>query len=226
MSNPWDGIIPQETLDHYRHAGFGRPTGLGKRPALLVIDMQYATTGEGPMPLAEAIAYHPMNCGADAWHAIAHIKSLIAAFRAADFPIIYPHISSQRFRAKNAIMPTETVNPRHYEIVEEIAPGPGDILLPKTSPSAFFGTPLVKYLNSLKADTLFMVGNTTSGCIRASAVDGASYDYKVVVPHDACYDRSPISHAVNLFDMDAKYAQVVPTAEAVAMVNTLAGSNA
>lgn len=220
MSNPWDGFIPQETLDHYRNAGLFKVSPLGTKPALLVIDMQYSTTGEGPMPLSEAIAYHPMNCGEFAWNAIAHIKVLLAAFREAGLPVIYPHIDRNRYSGKHSRMPTETVNARHFDIVEEIAPVAGDIMLPKTTPSAFFGTPLVKYLHSLKVDTLFMVGNTTSGCIRASVIDGMAYDYKVVVPHEACYDRAPISHAVNLFDMASKYADVVSIEKAMAMVKS------
>lgn len=221
MANPWDGYIPEETLEHYRRAGFSKPSSIGSSPALLVIDVQYLTTGEKPMPLAEAISYHPMNCGEDAWKAVAHIRQLIAAFRKADFPIIYPHVSPIRFQAKHNRMPTDTVNPRHLEIVEEVAPQKGDILLPKAAPSAFFGTPLIKYLNSLKVDTLFMVGNTTSGCIRASVIDGFSNDYKVIVPHEGCYDRSPVSHAVNLFDMSGKYAEVVSTPEALSMVQKM-----
>jgi maleamate amidohydrolase len=110
------------------------------------------------------------------------------------------------------------------QIVEEVAPKEGDIMLPKTAPSAFFGTPLVKFLNTLQVDTLFMIGNTTSGCIRASVVDGVSYDYKVVVPHDGCYDRAPVCHAVNLFDIASKYADVVSTTEAIAMLKAMAGS--
>jgi len=223
MSDPWDGFIPEETLEHYRRAGFARPSGLGKSPALLVIDTQYLTTGEKPMPLAEATSYHPMNCGEEAWRAIAHIRTLIAAFREEGYPILYPHIDRNRFNGKHSRMPTNTANPRHLDIVAEVAPQPGDILLPKTAPSAFFGTPLIKYLNILKADTLFMVGNTTSGCIRASVIDGVSYDYKVVVPHEGCYDRSPVSHAVNLFDMGSKYAEVVSTDKAVAMLKSVAG---
>lgn len=61
MSNPWDGFIPEETIEHYRRAGFSKASSIGKSPALLVIDCQYMTTGEKPMPLSEAISYHPMN---------------------------------------------------------------------------------------------------------------------------------------------------------------------
>jgi maleamate amidohydrolase len=222
MSTPWDGFIPAETLELYRRAGFAKPMQPGIKPALLVIDTQYATSGERPMPVEEAIAYHPLNCGEYAWRAIPHMVRIIAAFREHGFPIIYPHMSGRPYSGTHARIPTVARNPRHYEFVSETAPQENDILMPKTAPSAFFGTPLLKYLHVMQADTLFMVGNTTSGCIRASVVDAAAYDYKVVVPHDACYDRAPICHAVNLFDIASKYAAVVPTVDAVGMVQAIA----
>lgn len=222
MSTPWDGYIPAGTLEHYQKAGFAKKSSIGKSPALLVIDVQYKNAGEGPMPLSEAISYHPMNCGEHAWNAIGHIQKLIAAFRNAGFPIIYPFGTPMAYQPNHNRMPSKSDNPRHAEIVAEVAPQLGDILLPKTAPSAFFGTPIIKYLNSLKADTLFMVGNTTSGCIRASVIDGYSNDFKVIVPHDGCYDRAPMLHAINLFDMAYKYAEVVSTAEAVEMINSMA----
>ena len=100
-----------------------------------------------------------------------------------------------------------------YEFVADIAPQPEDILLPKKHPSAFFGTPLVSYLVDKNVDTLVVTGCTTSGCVRGSVVDGFAYNFRIVVPHDAVYDRSDTSHAVNLFDMSAKYADVMTTSE-------------
>jgi nicotinamidase-related amidase len=225
MGAPWDGFIPEETIEHYRRAGFARASRPGTRPALLIIDTQYLTAGEGPMPLSEAIAYHPMNCGTYAWEAIGQMVPLLAAFRKAGAPVIHAYTIEDPLRGAQWRMPTRKIDPRLREIVKEVAPIDGDILLPKTCPSAFFGTPLVKYLNTLKVDTLFLVGNTTSGCIRASVIDGMSYDYKVIVPHDACYDRSPVSHAVNLFDMASKYAEVVSTPEAIALLESMATNN-
>ena len=108
-----------------------------------------------------------------------------------------------------------TIDEHGYEFVEEVAPREGDILVPKRHPSAFFGTALVSYLVDLRVDTLFVTGCTTSGCIRATVVDAFAYNFRVVVPHDAVYDRSPTVHAVNLFDMAQKYADVVSTADAL-----------
>ncbi|HZD52801.1 MAG TPA: isochorismatase family protein, partial [Woeseiaceae bacterium] len=82
-------------------------------------------------------------------------------------------------------------------------------------PSAFFGTPLASYLIDLKVDTLVVTGCTTSGCVRGSVVDAFAYNFKVLVPWDAVYDRSHVSHAVNLFDMSEKYAEVMSLAEAL-----------
>jgi nicotinamidase-related amidase len=99
-----------------------------------------------------------------------------------------------------------------YEFVREIAPVPGDILLPKKHPSAFFATALTSHLIDLQADTLVVTGCSTSGCVRSSVVDAFALNFKVLVPEDAVYDRSRVSHAVNLFDMSEKYADVAPTA--------------
>lgn len=217
---PWDGIVPNEILEHYKKSGFSATKSLGKKPALLVIDVQYATTGEIPLPLEQAGAYHPMSCGEAAWNAISHIQSIIRKFREHSFPIIYPHIAPQ-YRSKNARMPNK-YSSKHLEIVAEVAPQAGDILLPKTCPSAFFGTPLTKYLHELEVDSVFTVGNTTSGCVRASVVDAASYSYDVFVPHEGCYDRSSLSHAVNLFDIDKKYGPVVSTKRTLSILDSFA----
>ena len=110
---------------------------------------------------------------------------------------------------------------RGYQFPPEIAPREGDVLLPKKHPSAFFATPLVSHLIDLGADTLVVTGCTTSGCVRGSVVDAFAYNFKVVVPHDAVYDRSATSHAVNLFDMASKYADVASTAEVLEILRPL-----
>jgi nicotinamidase-related amidase len=114
-----------------------------------------------------------------------------------------------------------TVGERGYDFVAEIAPDDAAILLPKKHPSAFFGTPLASYLVDLGVDTLVVTGCTTSGCVRGTVVDGFSYNWRILVPHDAVYDRSATSHAVNLFDMNAKYAEVTDTEAALAQLGGL-----
>jgi nicotinamidase-related amidase len=95
------------------------------------------------------------------------------------------------------------------------------VLLPKKHPSAFFGTPLASYLIDQRVDTLVVTGCTTSGCVRGSVVDAFAYNFRVLVPWDAVYDRSQVSHAVNLFDMSEKYADVMSLADALERLERL-----
>ena len=103
---PWDGYIPEDELAVYRTAGFGQEVGIGERPALLVIDVQYRSTGRTPAPLPDALTEYPSSCGEAAWHALPHIARLIALFRKLGFPVLYPYVapksqhSAGQFEAK------------------------------------------------------------------------------------------------------------------------------
>lgn len=219
MAKPWDGIISEEEQKAYNAAGFGRTTGLGKRPALLIIDVQYRTVGTKPMPFWDAIKEYPTSCGEIAWNAVGNISELLGLFRERNWPVLYPYVApKQGFdmgRLSDKVPAIMNVAAKGYEFVEAIAPAENDILLPKKHPSAFFGTPLASYLINVGADTLVVTGCSTSGCVRGSVVDAFAYNFRVLVPEDAVYDRSATSHAVNLFDMAAKYADVMPTDEAL-----------
>jgi nicotinamidase-related amidase len=214
---PWDGVIPEEEQRAYRAAGFGRRSGLGRRPALLIIDVQYRTVGTRPMPFWEAIKEFPTSCGEVGWAAVPRIQELLALFRERGWPVLYPHVSPKEGfdtgRLAEKVPALMTVARHGYDFVAEIAPQGKDVLLPKKHPSAFFGTPLASYLIDLGADSIVVTGCTTSGCVRGSVVDAFAYNFKVSVPSDAVYDRSATSHAVNLFDMAEKYADVMTTAE-------------
>jgi maleamate amidohydrolase len=219
MSRPWDGIISEEEQRAYNAAGFGRATGIGTRPALLIIDVQYRTVGTAPKPFWEAIKEFPTSCGEVAWAAVHNIEKLLGLFRERRWPVLYPHVAPKESfdygRLSDKVPAIMNVASKGYEFVAEIAPQTEDILLPKKHPSAFFGTPLVSYLINLGADSLVVTGCSTSGCVRSSVVDAFAYNFKVLVPEDAVYDRSTTSHAVNLFDMASKYADVTPTDEAI-----------
>jgi|TARA_B110000263_G_scaffold247525_1_gene260547 nicotinamidase-related amidase len=123
------------------------------------------------------------------------------------FGQINPHVTS--------------IDDRGYNFVEEVSPEEGDILLPKRHASAFFGTALTSYLIDLKVDTLILVGCTTSGCIRATAVDAFSYNFAVVIPDECVYDRTQTSHDASLFDLDSKYADVLPLSEVTGYIECL-----
>lgn len=218
---PWSRVITEEEERRYEAAGFGRAGGVGSRPALLIIDVQYRTVGTRRQPYWEAIEEYPTACGDAGWAAVDHIRPLLEEFRKLGLPVLYPHVAPKNVdtdsgRLAEKVPSIMTIDQKGYAFVEEVAPRKGDVLLPKKHPSAFFGTPLVSHLIDLGADTLFVTGCTTSGCVRSSVSDAFAYNFKVVVPEECVYDRSPTSHAVNLWDMNAKYADVMPTDDAIA----------
>ena len=226
--NPWDGIVTEEEKDIYRAAGFGKPSGMGNRPALLIIDVQYRTVGTIPAPFWEAVKEFPTACGQVGWDAVHKIEKVLAVFRERGWPVLYPYVSMKESfdtgRLAEKVPALMTVAAKGYEFVREIAPREGDILLPKKHPSAFFGTPLASYLVDLRADTLVVTGCTTSGCVRGTVVDGFAYNFKVAIPHECVYDRGPTAHAVNLFDMSEKYADVMTTEVCLAALRDLASA--
>ena len=212
----WLASIPGDDLDVYELSGFGGSPGFGEHPALLVIDVQYRTAGDRPVPIREAITtMYPTACGDRAWAAIPHIARLVGAARAAGIPIIYPYVAPKkavdagRFGSINPAI--TSIAEKGYEFVAEVAPTGSDVLLPKRHASAFFGTALVSYLVDFGVDTVILAGCTTSGCVRATAVDAFSYNFATIVPEECVYDRIGASHDVGLFDLDAKYADVLAT---------------
>lgn len=217
MTAIWDDVISLDERKAYEAAGFGKRSGIGTRPALLIIDVQYRTIGTEPKPFWESIKEFPTSCGEVGWKAVSQIEKLLPVFRKNGWPVIYPYVAPKEAfdtgRLADKVPALMGVAAKGYEFVPPVAPVAGDILLPKRHPSAFFGTPLTSYLINNAVDTLVVTGCTTSGCVRGSVVDAFAYNYRVVVPHDAVYDRSHTSHLVNLFDMSAKYADVMSTDE-------------
>lgn len=224
-AHPWSGVIPAEDEALYRLAGMGvgKVSTSVRKPALLIIDMQYRSAGEAPAPIAEAIGEYPTSCGEHAWRAVEHVTPLIAAFRRQGYPVIYPHVAPKgrhnggRFADK---MPKiMSIPQRGYEFIEQVAPHAEDLVIPKHHASAFFGTPLASHLIDFGVDAVFVVGGTTSGCVRATTVDASSLGFKVIVPHECVFDRSQTAHAVNLFDMANKYADVMSVQDAIELVD-------
>ena len=228
---PWHSVIPAEELALYNTIGMGTRSNKPGKAALLIIDVQYRSVSSTSMPIEEAIKEYPTSCGEHGWNAVPHIQSLIAAFRAAGMPVMYPHVAPKKAydggRWADKAPAVMTIPPRGYDFVEEVAPIEGDILVPKAHPSAFFGTPLVSYLVDNGVSTVYVTGTTTSGCVRATVVDATSMGFRMIVPQEAVFDRSQTSHAVNLFDMNSKYADVMPVSEAIELLRqSAAGLNA
>ena len=238
MSEPvWNKFLTERDKAVFAAGGFGARAGFGKRPALLVIDVNWAFCGERPEPILDSIKRWRTSCGEDAWVALDYIKPMIDKARAKGIPVIYTtgegrpdkwdrgswSWKSSRAGETGAAPPPGTNAPPldGNEIVAPIAPGPKDIVIRKQKPSGFFGSNLASYLTLLGCDSVVVTGTTTSGCVRATAVDAFSLNYRVILAEEGCFDRSEASHAVSLCDMHAKYADVVPTAEVLAYFDTL-----
>jgi maleamate amidohydrolase len=232
MTRIWDEFLTERDKAVIEAAGFGAPAGYGKRPALIIVDVTYGFTGDRPEPILESIKRWSSSSGAESWEAIAVIQSLAEAFRAKNLPVIYSHGQvrddnwdngswSWKNRRTAESVDRSSSSPGFNEIVAEIAPQPRDLVIPKQKPSVFFGTNLTGYLTLLGCDSIVVTGTTTSGCVRATVIDAFSMNLRSIVVEDACFDRAQVSHAVSLFDMHAKYADVVRSAEVLRYISEL-----
>jgi nicotinamidase-related amidase len=226
---PWDDVIPPFEQKIYAAAGYGSSQPLGRRPVLLVVDTNYAFAGRRPLPIEAAVREYRTSCGEAAWVAIAAIRPLLAAARSAEIAVIYTtgrrHASLStmgQWAAKNARASEDLSQGDATEIVAEIAPAAGDLVIEKSRPSGFFGTDLAAHLVLRRADTLLVAGGTTSGCVRATVMDAFSLGYRVAVVHECTFDRATVPHKVNLFDMHAKYANILSLEEGLAYLATAA----
>lgn len=218
----WDDFLTERDQKVLAAAGYGQRSGFGSRPALVVIDVQYNAAGEEPEDILEGIKKYRTHCGREAWESIRHIERLLSAARGASIPIFYTEavkrhdqIDAAFQRAKNRRSDEKTnIEGTHAtQTVAEVAARPGEFILEKRKPSAFFGTILMSYLSQFNVDTLILTGQTTSGCLRATAIDAFAFNLRVVVPEEAAFDRFQASHAMNLFDLNTKYADVIPASE-------------
>jgi nicotinamidase-related amidase len=233
MSEPiWNQFLTERDKAVFAASGYGSRGGFGKRPALLVIDVNYAFCGDKSEPILESIKRWRNSCGEESWPAVAAIKSLIDKSHEKGIPVIYTtgirrsdNWDSGSWSWKNsrssekAVVPVSNIDGN--QIVDEIAPAEQDIVIYKQKPSGFFGTNLTSYLTLLGCDSVIVTGTTTSGCVRATVLDAFSQNYRVALAEEGCFDRSQASHAINLCDMNAKYADVVKTAEVLAFFDTL-----
>ena len=213
----WRDVVPAELLEVYSH--YRREVFVGPDPALLAVDLYELAYQGGPRPVAEVAKTYPSSCGEYAWAAIASTERLFSAAHAAGIPVFYSTRDARPDSSPRTIRATrrrETpVDPEVYAIKAEFKPRPGDVVVTKLRASAFFGTPLVAHLTQLGVRTVVVCGESTSGCVRATAVEAYSHGFHVVLVEECCFDRSPISHKINLFDMHHKYADVLHVDEVV-----------
>ncbi len=233
----WDKFLTERDKAVFAASGYGAIGGGGEKPALLIIDVSYNFCGDRREPILESIKRFHNSCGEDAWDALPHIRTLIDKCHEKGIPVIYTTgtVRPDGWDAggwawKNSRTSEDTAPPEPKgfnrdgnDIMDEIKPGPKDIVIRKHKPSAFYGTPLTGFLNDLGADSLIVTGTTTSGCVRASVLDAFSHNIRCTVVEEGCFDRSQISHAVNLCDMHAKYADVVSLENALDYIETVQG---
>lgn len=202
--------------------GFGGRGGFGRRPALVVVDMTLGFTDPES----------PLAC--DLEEPVANIQKLLEAARGAEIPIIFTtvayresdKVTAAAFIDKVPALLTLEAGTRWAEIDPRIAPLETEPVLNKLFASAFYGTGLPSALAAASVDTLVVTGASTSGCVRATAVDALQYGYRPVVPREAVGDRNRDAHEANLYDIDAKYGDVVPVEEVLEYLGELpAGSS-
>ncbi len=209
-----------ESLEqNYARGGFGKSLEFGRRPALLVIDFVQAYL-EPDSPLYAGVESAREAC-----------EVLLSASRTAGIPIVHTNVAFQAggrdggtfFRKVPALACFEAgAHPRLAAFAAGLSPAPGETVITKQYASAFFGTSLSSTLTSLRVDTVLIAGVSTSGCVRASAVDCVQHGFVPLVVRDAVGDRAPGPHEANLFDLQAKYAEVIDLAAARAYLATLA----
>jgi nicotinamidase-related amidase len=228
----WDQFLTERDRRVFGGAGYGARAGFGERPVVLVIDVNYNFVGDRPEPIEESIKRWRNSCGEAGWEAAAHIARLLDAARHKGLPVIYSTsvdarddgFDRGRWLDKNS-RGREDYDATHRDngntIIQPIAPRPEDIVIAKSKPSVFFGTLLTSFLVDLQADSIIACGTTTGGCVRATVIDGFSYNYRMAVVEECTFDRGQASHAINLFDMHQKYADVVPLDETLEFVRGL-----
>lgn len=228
----WDKFLTEKDKEIYQLAGYGKRGGFGKRPALFIIDVQYNFCGDEPGETQqEGLKTYRTHCGEAGWNAVPHIERLMQIARARNLPIFYTQSERRADMLDSGVQvgknhrgteKTSQEGSHATQTVAPLAPRPQDILIGKRKPSAFFGTMFMSHLNFLDVDTLILTGCTSSGCLRATAVDAYSFNFKTIIPEETAFDRFEASHAMSLFDINSKYADVIPTDEVAAYLEGIA----
>ena len=209
-----------ESLKENYKGVFDGESGFGESPAVIVIDFINAYTTEGSPLYADGVV-----------SAVAESVNLLAAARRADVPIIYTKVMYHPSGADGGIFVKKVPflrklvpGERLAEIDDTVAPRSDDLVIVKKYPSCFFGTTLISMLHAQAIDTLVLIGCSTSGCVRATAIDGLQYGFHVIVPRECVGDRHAEPHEANLFDINAKYGDVVAKTTVIDRFNALAGT--
>ncbi|EMA53259.1 MULTISPECIES: isochorismatase family protein [Halococcus] len=202
----WDDLLTERDRQVIKKAGYDEAgasswdsRGLGTDPLVLVIDVQRLVVGEDE-PILDAIEDYRTAMGEIAWDAIEEIGPFLDFAREHGLPVAYTRV-----------VPTSYDDPDHedLDIVETVAPEPGETVIDKSYASAFYGTDLLSRLVRGSHDSVIIVGNSTSGCVRATSIDAQQNGFDVILPQECLFDRIEASHKVALLDLWMKYAEVL-----------------
>ena len=229
MNQPWTDYLGEHDRVVLARGRFAQRMGFGARPAIIAIDCQRYMVGERGVDDGR----YPSSCGAVGWAAVDRIGALLNAARGAGVPVFLTRFVLAAdgsdigvYGRKRAFLEGREdwclEGTPGAELLPEVGPLAGDTVIVKKKPSAFFGTPLLSYLVERQIDTVVIVGGATSNCVRATVFDASSFNLRTIVPHDAVFDRLPVSHAISLFDMDRQFADVVSTQEVIERFGILA----
>lgn len=210
-----------EAEQYYSNVGFANRVGFGEKPALLVIDCNHGCADPTISPIGIAMEDE-----------IVQIRRLLDLARSSDFPVVHTTVVYSEgqlrdggwFVTKVPALAAMTPDTKEVQIVPELAPHPGELVLEKRFPSGFYGTSLHSYLTRCGVDTVVVTGNSTSGCVRATVIDAVSAGFRVIVPRQCVADRVQLTHLVNLFDIDAKYGDVMEVEEVLAALKHIASA--
>lgn len=217
LDDIWQDVLTEEDKKVIDEAGYrsrGASTfasrGAMTSPALIIIDMQVLFVGDD-VPIDDAIATAPTMIGERGWRAIDNMLPLISLCRSIGLPIFFAKMIPYN-RPKNDPM---------LNFVAPLQPQVSDIIIEKKTSSIFFDTDLASRLQNQNIDSVILVGNSTSGCIRAAAVDAVQHGFHAIVPHDSVFDRIEASHKISLLDMWMKYATVTSSSKLISQLEAI-----
>lgn len=224
---PWDSLLSTSEQEVIRRGGYGRDGSLGQRPCLLLVDCQREVVGLNE-PILDQIEMYPSGIGEVAWSALQRLSVLLSEVRSARLPVIYTRIMPTDGSWEGVGIYGQRIVRRGTrdgggEIVPVVAPLVQEPVIDKFHASGFAGTPLLSLLVARRIDTLLIGGGSTSGCVRATAVEAASLGFRVAVVGDGSFDRIRVSHASALLDIWMKYGAVLTVNETNAYVRSIAG---
>lgn len=212
----WIDLFESQVGKGYNLDHWSARNSLGENPALIVVDVVRSFTGGEGQELEEATADYPTACGPTAWAAMPHLQHVIALAEKKSWPVVHTTglpggatLYGGTVKADLGGLNSPMDLPGAQDIPDQIMPSEDALVLAKPKASAFFDTPLLSFLIRRKVDSLIITGTTTSGCVRATVTDAHSHGFPTFVVEEATFDRSRLSHGVNLFEMNAKYADVV-----------------